>query len=72
MLWSTSQVNNESHDQETNDGQDLDTGKYKFCLSIYLNRKDVQADNEDDYDGDPDSYADMLGPFPVLDDDRGG
>ena len=68
MLWSTSQVNNECHDQEANDGEDLDTGKHKFGFSIDLNRKDVQADNHGDDNRDPDSHTDVLSAMPVLND----
>ena len=65
MLRSTSQVNNERHDQKTHDSDDLDTGKYEFRLSIYLDGKDIQADNENDDDRDPRTDADVFGTFPL-------
>ena len=46
MFWSATQVNNEGQDQETNDGDDLDTSKDKLGFSINLDSEDVQADNE--------------------------
>lgn len=72
MLRSTAKINDECHDQETNDREDLDTCEDKFSFSVYLDGEDIQADNEDYDDGDPYSYADVLRTFPVLDDDSCG
>lgn len=41
MLRSASQVNNERHGQKTHDSDDLNTGKYEFRFSIYLDGKDI-------------------------------
>ncbi len=41
VLWSTAKIHNEGHDQETNDGNDLHTGKDELCLTVYLDGEDI-------------------------------
>lgn len=72
VVWSTTQVNNEGHDQEANDGDDLDTRKNELGFSIDLNSEDIQADDQSNDQRDPDCNTDMVGALPVLDDDGGG
>lgn len=72
MAWSTTEVDNECHDQETNNSDDLDTSKHEFGLAIDLNGEDIKADHKDDYDGNPYCNTDVLCSFPVIDNDRSG
>jgi len=60
VLWSTTEVNNECHDQQTNDGNDLYTGKNELRFTIDLNGEDIQADHDDDNDRDPYCNIDVL------------
>ena len=50
MVWTTSKVNDEGQDQKSNNRNDLDARKDELGFSIYLDGKDVQADN--DYNDD--------------------
>jgi hypothetical protein len=70
MLWSTTEINNECHDQETNDSKDLDTGKNELSLTINGHGEDVQADNENDNDRNPCCDIDVLCTLPISNDDR--
>lgn len=72
MVWSTTEINDESHDQKTDNRNDLNGGKDELGFTIDLYGEDVQADNEDDDKGNPDSNADVVRTLPVLDNDRGG
>ena len=72
VLWSTTKVDNECHDQETNDRNDLDTGEDELGFTIDGYSEDVQANHENDDEGDPYGNADMLGALPVLNNGRGG
>jgi hypothetical protein len=53
VFWIAAKINNECHDEKTNDCNDLDTGKYEFCFSVDGNCKDVEAEDDDDDDGEP-------------------
>ena len=71
-VWSTTHINNEGHNQESNDGDDLNTCEDELCLSIDLDGEDVQADNKNDDQRDPGCDIDVISPGPVLDDDGCG
>jgi hypothetical protein len=71
-LWSTTNVDNECHDQETDNRNDLDTGEDEFSLTIDGYSKDVEGKHEKDDEGDPYGNADMLCALPVLNNGRGG
>jgi hypothetical protein len=72
VLWSTTEINNESHDQKTNNCDDLDTGKDKLGFTIDGNGEDIEADNDDNNYGDPCCDADIGCTVPVSDDNRSG
>ena len=71
VVWSTAKINNESHDQQTNDGDDLDGSEDKFGFTVDLDGENVQADDESDDESDPDCDTDVIRTLPVLDDDGG-
>ena len=72
MLWSAAKINDESHDQETNDGNDLDGCEDELGFTIDLDGEDVQADDESDDESNPRRNRDVLCAWPILNDDRGG
>jgi len=69
---STAKINNESHDQKTNNCDDLDTGKDKFGFTINGDGEDIEADDEDNNYGDPCCNTDIGCTVPVSDNNRGG
>lgn len=72
MLWSTPKINDESHDQETNDSDDLDGCEDELSFTIDLDGEDVQANDESDDESDPRRNRDVLRALPILNDDGGG
>ena len=72
MCRRTSQVHAECHYQEPHNGDDLGTGENEFGFTIDGNGEDVQANDEDDDDGDPRGDVDSDGALPELDDERCG
>lgn len=46
MGWRSTKIDNEGHDQKTNNCNDLDTGENELGLSINRNREDVERDDE--------------------------
>ena len=71
MIWSTTKINNESHYQKSDNGDDLDAGENKFGFTIDSNGEDVQADNQDDDEGDPGGDIDVISTAPELNHDGG-
>lgn len=69
MFRTASQIHDECQDQKTNNCDDLDAGEDKFCLAVDLDGENVEADDEHNDDGDPNSHTDMLGTFPISYDD---
>jgi hypothetical protein len=53
VLGPAAEVEDEGHDQQADDGQDLDGGEDELRLAVYPDREDVEADDEDDDDCDP-------------------
>lgn len=72
MIWRTAQVDDEGEQQQAKDGDDLDGSEDEFRLAVYRNSEDVQADDENDDEGNPCSHIDMLGTVPELNDGRCG
>jgi hypothetical protein len=72
VVWSTTEINDESHDQETDDCDDLDTGEDEFGFTIDGNGEDVEADDEDNDDRDPYCDADVVCTWPVANNNRSG
>lgn len=68
----TAKVDDERKDDETDDGDDLDTGETEFGFTIDGDREDVQADDENDNDRDPRGDVDTHSSMPELYDDGGG
>lgn len=50
VRWSSTKVNDESADQKTENGDDLDTGKNEFGFTINGDGEDVETDDDDDDD----------------------
>ena len=69
---SSAKIDDESKEQQTHDRKNLDTGKAELGFSIYGDGENVQADDNNDQDGDPCCDVDILGTVPVLNDNRGG
>jgi len=55
LSWNTTKIDDKSEKEKTNNGDDLNRGKYELSFSVYAYGEDVQADNKDDDDGNPDS-----------------
>ena len=72
MIWPAAKINDERQDEQPDDGDDLDAGEDELRLAIDLNRKDVQADDQNDDDGDPRGGVDGIRARPVVDDNRSG
>ena len=68
----SAQVDADGHDQQADDGDDLDAGEDELGLAVDGNGEDVQADDDDDDDGDPRRDVDAHGALPELNDERGG
>lgn len=68
----SAKVNAECHDQETDNGDDLDRGEQEFGFTIDGDGEDIQAHNEHKDNGDPGSDVDVDSTGPVLDNDRRG
>jgi hypothetical protein len=71
MVWSTTEINDESHNQKANDCDNLHTGEDKFGFTVNLDGEDIQADDDSDDEGDPGGNSNVLGPRPVLNYDGG-
>jgi hypothetical protein len=50
VAWSTAEINNESHHQESDNGDNFHTGKDEFGLAINRDGENVETDNENDDD----------------------
>lgn len=72
VVRSSSKVNNESHYQQPNYGDDFDSCEDKFGFTINGDGKNVEENNENDDDRYPSSNIDVVCTRPELDDDRGG
>ena len=48
--WSSSKIDDEGENDEAYDGDDFDTGKTEFGLSIDRDGEDVEADDKDNDD----------------------
>jgi len=55
---SSTDIENDAENDETNDGNDFDNGEDKFCLSISLNTKEIDAYDEHQKDSNPGSRRD--------------
>lgn len=69
-IRSTSSSQNDSEDDQSDDGEDLDTGEPEFALSVDPGTGEVDSQNDYQADGDPDGVVDLF--VPVVDEDRGG
>ena len=53
MTWSTSEINDQGEEEETDDRDDLDTGEDEFGLTIDCNGEDVETKDDSNDDADP-------------------
>ena len=72
MVWSAAEINDECHDQQTDDGDDLDGREDELGFTVDLDGEDVQAEDDADDEGDPRRNSDVLRAWPILNDDGGG
>ena len=70
VRWPSAKINDKGKDDQTDDGDDLDTGETEFSLSVDRYREDVQANDQEDDNGDPSCYVNASSPMPKLNDDR--
>jgi hypothetical protein len=68
VFWAATKINNECHDEKTNDCNNLNTGKYELGFSVDGNCKDIETNDNDDDDRDPRGDIDISCSFPKLDD----
>lgn len=64
ISWDTTTVNDDTQEDETNDGNDLDQTKHEFDLTVTTNTEDVDDNDKNKEDGDPDTDVD--GVFHVI------
>ena len=68
---STAQVDDESKEQESDDGNDFDTGKDELGFTIDRYGEDVQAEDKNDDDRDPRRDVNIRSTRPVANDGGG-
>lgn len=69
LIWGTSEPDDDTAEEETQDGDDLDRCETELGLAINGYGEDVQADDDDDDDGDPDTLVDLFFGIPEANDD---
>ena len=72
MQWVSAEIDNEGHEQETDNGDELDGCEDELGLAINGDCEDVQADDKHDDKGDPSCDVDVVGTVPELNDSRCG
>ncbi len=72
LAWNTTAIDDESQEQQANDGNDLNRCEDKLGLTIDGDCENVQAQHQDDDEGDPSCHVDVPSSFPILDYSRGG
>ena len=65
MVWSTTQIDDETDEDETNNGDDLDGGEPKLAFTEGAGTQKVDDDNNDAGYGDPYGIVDLA--VPVCD-----
>lgn len=73
-LVSSSGVDDDTDEDQTDNGEDLDGGEPELGFTVTLGSEHVDADDDDKGDGDPDGIVDGVrhGLGPVLDKDGNG
>jgi hypothetical protein len=71
MVRCTTKHNDETSDQKTEYGNDLNRGEDELRFSIDVDSENVQEDNDDDDDTDPDSRVVFFFLIPIRDEDSG-
>lgn len=69
LVADTTTVDDNTKDDETNTGADLDDGEHKLDLTVSSNTEELNTNESDKEDGDPDSHVDIFSP--ELDGDGG-
>jgi hypothetical protein len=67
VLGSSTEVDDESHNQKTNNSDNLDTSKYEFCFTVDSHRENIKANDKNDDNGDPCCDINVFCTFPELD-----
>ena len=65
----SAKVEDQSQQEQTDDGDDLDASEAEFGFTIDRHGEDVEAHDHNDDDGNPCGNVDVLGTRPELDDD---
>ena len=53
MVWASTENDNERQDEKADDGDEFDRRKAEFSFAIDADCKDVEGQDNDDYDGNP-------------------
>lgn len=68
MARGTTKIDNESDNEKTNNGHNLDASEDELGFTVYRDGENVQANDNNNDDGDPGSLVDTV--VPETDDDR--
>jgi len=52
--WASAYIDEESKDDESHNGDDLEGGKSELGFTVYRHRENVENEDDDDDYGDPD------------------
>ncbi len=72
VIGSTTEPDDDTSDEKTNNGDDLDGGENELGFTVDGDGKDVQADDEDEDERNPDSWVVLSFCVPELDQKSGG
>jgi len=70
-VWSTTEPDNDTSQEKTENGNQLDRCETEFGLTVDGDGEDVQEEEEDNDNGNPDSLIDLLLCVPEADNDSG-
>lgn len=62
LVADTATVDDDTEDDETNTGKDLDDGENEFDFTVSSDTEDLDNDESDEKDGDPHSHVDVITP----------
>ena len=54
MMWPSSRYEDKSHEIQSNDEHDFESGKYELQFPVYPNKVDVASDKQKTENSDPD------------------
>lgn len=71
MRRPTTEVDNEGHDQKTDEGDDLDASENELCFSVDRDGEDVETDYKHNDEANLSSDIDTICAWPILNNNRG-